>query len=57
MREKLKSKALCSFQISFTVYTAHFLSGKRAFVGKKNLVDCNNQTFVNHNRAGTVSLF
>lgn len=41
VRKKLKIKPLYSFQTCFTIYTAHFLSGKLAFVEKKKkLSDC-----------------
>lgn len=39
---------------SLTVYTAHFPSGKLAFVEKKILSDCNNHTLVK--RTGQVLL-
>ena len=47
-----------SFQTCFTVYIAPFLLGKFAFVGKKKKNNfLNNHSLMNHNRAGTVSLF
>ena len=59
VRKKLKIKPLCSFQTCFTVYTAHFLSGKVAFVGKKKQKTfqiAKNHTLVTRNRAGIVGL-
>ena len=45
-----------SFQTLFYCYTALFFQANLLLL-KKKISDCNNHTLVNHNRAGTVSLF